>query len=498
MRYFHIFVTVLCLTLSVTFANTISKHCMKELVMVSAKNTNPEIEKLKKDLPLAVINIKIQEKNMFSRMPPDSEMADIGITIGCLKQLPESYGAIVSLFEDVEARRSDTTGTTSAVSSAPLPVKVEVPDTNAIYMRDGRKIENAIIVEIGLSEVKYKVGQRAVVYVIAKSDIATIFHEDGNKEVFGTVIKPQPQTSVKSPVKPQPEAACSPMSKPKLSIGAISGISRTCIEEFISLSQESGFTASNFFKELPVAVVKTKAQAKIPKTPFNNGPDPDNKVADIGITVGCLKEFPESASELTTAIKEVGLRLGFDAVMKEAVETEASDNIRFGIRLGYNEIDSYTKKGVHNWYAGLVVIIPLKSTINFNTGLDFSHRFYYPGGEKNEFAITSSALIQFKPFWKFYLTAGAQLDLTLVTLDGTSEDIFNRNRWVYDESNRIWVTAQRRTIGSIGPTFACGFMATSFMFDFKYSMFPDAYVNSKGNMIDNALELYGFGITYLF
>ncbi len=55
---------------------------------------------------------------------------------------------------------------------------------DTIYLKDGREVNDATIIEIGVSEVKYKIGERAVLYTAYKSDIAIIFYKDGTKEVF--------------------------------------------------------------------------------------------------------------------------------------------------------------------------------------------------------------------------------------------------------------------------------------------------------------------------
>jgi hypothetical protein len=93
------------------------------------------------------------------------------------------------------------------------------------------------------------------------------------------------------------------------SVAFADGLSKACTEEFANLSEKSGFDMQKFIKELPVAVAKTKAQAKIPKTPFNSGPDPDNKITNIGITVGCLKAFPESPAAIKSSLMDVGMEM---------------------------------------------------------------------------------------------------------------------------------------------------------------------------------------------
>jgi uncharacterized protein (TIGR02145 family) len=86
---------------------------------------------------------------------------------------------------------------------------------------------------------------------------------------------------------------------------------KNCMEEIIDLSKKRGFNMQKFMKELPPEVVKIKAQAKAP-VQFIFGPGSDDKVTDIGLTVGCLKAFPESTSQIQSLLKDVSLKIGTD------------------------------------------------------------------------------------------------------------------------------------------------------------------------------------------
>jgi len=130
---------------------------------------------------------------------------------------------------------------------------------------------------------------------------------------------PEPVAPAPEPVTSEPEPEPVPVvqaidsastAPPAPTPVVISGFSKSCQEEFTSLSERAGFDMMNFVKDLPLAVVKTKAQAKIPKTPFNAGPDPDDKRTDLGITVGCLKAFPESAGEIKSALAGLSMEMG--------------------------------------------------------------------------------------------------------------------------------------------------------------------------------------------
>jgi hypothetical protein len=81
------------------------------------------------------------------------------------------------------------------------------------------------------------------------------------------------------------------------------GFSKKCIDEFMAIPEtKENFDLQNFTKDLAIEIVKVKAQLKLPF-----GKPADNKVTDIGITVGCLKAFPETPGQILAILKEVGL-----------------------------------------------------------------------------------------------------------------------------------------------------------------------------------------------
>jgi hypothetical protein len=93
------------------------------------------------------------------------------------------------------------------------------------------------------------------------------------------------------------------------------GISGDCAQELISQSKKDGFDTQEFIKDLVPAVAKVKAQAKMPLQ-FLFGPGPNDKKTNIGITVGCLKSFPESPDEIKSSLKSIGLGIGDEMLIK--------------------------------------------------------------------------------------------------------------------------------------------------------------------------------------
>jgi len=80
---------------------------------------------------------------------------------------------------------------------------------------------------------------------------------------------------------------------------------KKCIDEILALPDKNPkFDAVDFLKELSITVVKVKAQLLLPF-----GKPKDDKVTDIGVTVGCIKVFPESPAALAIAVKDIGIEL---------------------------------------------------------------------------------------------------------------------------------------------------------------------------------------------
>jgi len=87
-----------------------------------------------------------------------------------------------------------------------------------------------------------------------------------------------------------------------------SSLSKSCIDEFVNLPKtKADFDLEQFLNELPAEVLKVKAQLKLPF-----GKPADDKKTDIGITAGCLKQFPESANTIAPMLKDLGIAIAKD------------------------------------------------------------------------------------------------------------------------------------------------------------------------------------------
>jgi len=64
---------------------------------------------------------------------------------------------------------------------------------DTVYLKNGEIIGNATITEITPTDIKYKIGERVVVYTISKNDAIKIVYNDGSEDVFFVeAAKPKP------------------------------------------------------------------------------------------------------------------------------------------------------------------------------------------------------------------------------------------------------------------------------------------------------------------
>jgi hypothetical protein len=87
---------------------------------------------------------------------------------------------------------------------------------------------------------------------------------------------------------------------------------KNCTDEIVALSKGSSFSMPQFASDLPAAVVKAKAQAKLPF-----GKPKDSEKTSIGMTFGCLKVFPESPGEIQSLLKDVSQEIARGAVASQ-------------------------------------------------------------------------------------------------------------------------------------------------------------------------------------
>jgi len=72
---------------------------------------------------------------------------------------------------------------------------------DTIYLRDGQEVKDAVVTEVGDGDVKYKIGQREVVYTAKKSDIMMILYNDGTKDLFNAEQTAKTENSKKGEIR---------------------------------------------------------------------------------------------------------------------------------------------------------------------------------------------------------------------------------------------------------------------------------------------------------
>jgi len=154
-------------------------------------------------------------------------------------------------------------------------------------------------------------------------------------------------SGVKEPVPPSlPQSALvAELPKPMSVAQALSStnLPKGCSEDFTNLLGKDGFDMAKFMKELPQDVAKVKLQLK---SPFGKPKDSDK--TNSGLTVGCVKDLPESPAEVTSLLKDIGLKMGLDLAVAQDVPSKESgvsntDTIQelikdFGPRLEKNKV----------------------------------------------------------------------------------------------------------------------------------------------------------------
>jgi len=84
--------------------------------------------------------------------------------------------------------------------------------------------------------------------------------------------------------------------------------SNKCYKEIFELSNaKKGFNISSFVKDLGISVAKVQASCK---TKFTC--PADDKITDVGLTAGCVKQLPIKPNEIISLLKELGMDAGID------------------------------------------------------------------------------------------------------------------------------------------------------------------------------------------
>jgi hypothetical protein len=152
----------------------ISKVCLDEVMSISG-NPGFDMGKFIKDLPPAAVKVKLQLKSPFGK-PKDGDKADIGMTVGCLKALPESPAEIGDLLKDMAIYIGFKTGKDFAADA--LSTALPSPASNSIPANVGTDESSGGVAStvIGLGLAVAGIG--TVIYGIAQGSRYDSYYDD--------------------------------------------------------------------------------------------------------------------------------------------------------------------------------------------------------------------------------------------------------------------------------------------------------------------------------
>ena len=78
----------------------VSDKCREEIIDLPNTKKDFDLQKFPKDLGISVAKVKASCKIKIT-CPKDSKMTDVGLTAGCVKQLPSEPDKIQALLKDI-------------------------------------------------------------------------------------------------------------------------------------------------------------------------------------------------------------------------------------------------------------------------------------------------------------------------------------------------------------------------------------------------------------
>jgi len=123
---------------------SLSKGCVEDFANVLGKN-GFDMGKFMKELPVDVAKVKLQLKSPFGK-PKDSDKTNSGLSVGCIKALPESPAEITSLLKDISLKM----GLDLAMSVAAGVADNSIPANVAVESDSGGGVFKTVI-SIGLA-----------------------------------------------------------------------------------------------------------------------------------------------------------------------------------------------------------------------------------------------------------------------------------------------------------------------------------------------------------
>lgn len=122
----------------------LSGSCVEDFTNLLEKD-GFDMAKFMKELPPAVAKVKAQLKSPFGK-PNDSDRTGVGLTVGCIKALPESPAEVTSLLKDISLKM----GLDLAMSVAAGVADNSIPANVAVESDSGGGVFKTVI-SIGLA-----------------------------------------------------------------------------------------------------------------------------------------------------------------------------------------------------------------------------------------------------------------------------------------------------------------------------------------------------------
>jgi hypothetical protein len=142
--------------------SSLSKGCVEDFTNLLEKGSF-DMMKFIKELPPAVAKVKLQLKSPFGK-PKDSDKTDVGLTVGCIKALPESPAEIQSLLKDISLKigLDFVADAAAGIADSSIPANVGTEGGSG----GGKALRNFVsisFVAVGLGTLIYGISQNSEV-----------------------------------------------------------------------------------------------------------------------------------------------------------------------------------------------------------------------------------------------------------------------------------------------------------------------------------------------
>ncbi|MDR2581153.1 MAG: hypothetical protein LBC85_09205 [Fibromonadaceae bacterium] len=136
--------------------SSLSRSCVGDFTELLEKDSF-DMAKFVKELPPAVAKVKLQLKSPFGK-PKDSERTNVGLTVGCIKALPESPAEIQSLLKDISLKMGLDFAADAAISVADISIPANAGGGGS-GGSVGKSVVSVGLVAAGLGAIGYGIKQ---------------------------------------------------------------------------------------------------------------------------------------------------------------------------------------------------------------------------------------------------------------------------------------------------------------------------------------------------